>query len=121
MPSRVRTVNGVDPVSWTPQHLGEEVSRCRDHIHRMRRSSDARQAKLRRRDTVAARRKDTRRKILLGAQLIAAAQAGDADAARWLHHLTGELAERDRPLFDPWPWPRGGDDNVAISAKPLFL
>ena len=30
--------SGVDPVSWIPQHLEEEVPPCQKHIHRIRRS-----------------------------------------------------------------------------------
>ena len=50
----------------------------------------------------AERKRDTRRKVILGGALLALARAGDSAAASTLGKLLAGLPERDRKPFEGW-------------------
>lgn len=56
-------------------------------------------ARLRSREKDAARKDDTRRKIVLGGSLLAAVEAGDVPAQFVLRLVRTHVAERDKRLF----------------------
>ena len=55
------------------------------------------------RGRTAARKLDTRRKIVLGGYVIARAREGDPWAAALLNAMRADLPARERPLFADWP------------------
>lgn len=57
-------------------------------------------ARLRAREKDAARRDDTRRKIVLGGVVLAAVEAGDVPAHFVTRLVRDHVADRDRKLFD---------------------
>lgn len=71
-------------------------------------------AKLRSQD----RRKDTRRKILLGGMLMSQARSRP-DLARWVQARIAEMPERDRAAFDGWsPTPEAAPDRPLGQSAP---
>lgn len=69
-------------------------------------------ARLRTREKEAARRDDTRRKIVLGGVVLAAVEAGDLETDYFGRLIRRHVAERDKKLFD------GGPFEVEENANP---
>lgn len=61
------------------------------------------------------RKKDTRRKILLGAAMIQAA-GNSPNLAAWINQAIQRMPERDRAAFDFWSLPSPVKDQAASSS-----
>ncbi|MCT8989644.1 hypothetical protein NYR54_04950 [Chelativorans sp. SCAU2101] len=73
-------------------------------------------ARLRAREKAAARKDDTRRKIVLGAVVLAAVEAGDVPADSVRRLVRKHAAERDKKLFVGTPFAVA--DGATESAPP---
>ena len=61
------------------------------------------------------RKRDTRRKIVLGGALLRQAREGDFAARRVIERALERLPEREKPLFARWSPPQPGRGNAGAS------
>ena len=76
----------------------DTIERIEKRIAVLEARRDRHKARQRERD----RKRDTRRKILLGAALLARARSGDAPAVTLVSKLLDGLSARERAVFDGW-------------------
>ena len=78
--------------------MARRIRSAKERIAELRAKAD----QLERQDRDHERRRDTRRKILLGDGLLRKAQAGDPDAVRLCVAIIAALKERTRAPFEGW-------------------
>lgn len=92
----------------TPEQKLERAKQDRDEaIARLRSAAGQVAAK--------SRKKDTRRKILLGAAVIQLA-AQSPKIAEWMERAIKKMPDKDRAAFDGWPLPSPAKDQAASSS-----
>lgn len=94
-----------------------EAKKKLDEIKAQKRALEA---KVRSREAAKKRQQDTRRKILIGAAILAKVERGEWPRDRLLSLLRGTLTrDDDRALFDLPPLEQaGGSENIPSAAPP---
>lgn len=72
-------------------------------------------ARLRTREKEAARKDDTRRKIVLGGVVLAAVEAGDLETDYFGRLIRRHVAERDKKLFEGSPFAVTENENPGAT------
>ena len=95
----------------------QELAKAKEEYEKAKAQAKARYDKIKARHTTAARKLDTRRKIIVGGALIEMA-GRDAEAARLLSRVIDSVKrEQDRKAFEGWdvPSPSSGSDGNGES------
>jgi len=97
----------------------QELAKAKEEYEKAKAQAKARYDKIKARHTTAARKLDTRRKIIVGGALIEMA-GRDAEAARLLSRVIASVKrEQDRKAFEGWdiPSPSSGSGGTIGSSS----
>jgi len=99
-----------------PAQRPTRAERLRGRLSALEGRVERAQAQLRQAEAVARereRKRDTRRKIVLGGALLRQAREGNPDAQALIERALASLPEREKPLFAGWRPPETGRGEGA--------